>query len=710
MVALALPTAAHAQHEPRHDSTLRIATVNLWSGLDYVGVTSMGEWETPARRGERFALLVQELRRVDPDIVVVQEASPIVHLASALADSLGYDEIHQVVNAGLKIGSLGMPSNLKEGVAIVARRSLRLVEARTWKLSGSIGIHGDLLTIHPDESVFALAALVRIGDHPIHIVNVHLSATPPDDDSLRRALQRERDAGAITPIEMNDGLSALVRTEGRRREEIARLISHLEELDSRIPVVIAGDFNTTIESRELAPLIDSLQYRSALDSITAARPTWDPAANTNVAYSARLTDAATKRLAADGLVSAIYDRRARAIDHILMSPHFGAAASAGSDLFLDDPARDAAGAPLHASDHYGVLTDIRLDAISSDALLMSDETIDAGESVIDALPIATYDTDVGFGYGAKGYLRNIAGVAESFDITLFNSTEGERWYRLVVSWPDAELRHRKLYPIALDLEVDYDKWIASSYFGIGNESRFGNRRYFTREPIDIAVTASRGLSPVVVAQVGARYRTVRNYDLRDSALWSPGDVSVVSGRQSWGALFAAVRLDSRNSTVDPTRGSLLQLDVEAALPGVGSASFTKVGAAVQSFLRLWYPTTVLALRFAARGIIGPDVPLHALLSLGGNNTLRGSPQDRYVDRIVAVGNAELRFPILWRFGGVIGYDAGKVWDGPADIDLGDWPGNTVVGLRFAMETFVARLDVGFGSETTGLYFNFGHAF
>jgi hypothetical protein len=34
----------------------------------------------------------------------------------------------------------------------------------------------------------------------------------------------------------------------------------------------------------------------------------------------------------------------------------------------------------------------------------------------------------------------------------------------------------------------------------------------------------------------------------------------------------------------------------------------------------------------------------------------------------------------------------------------------VAGLRFYMNTFVVPCDVGFGKETTGLYFNFGQVF
>ncbi|MCX6601920.1 MAG: hypothetical protein NT025_10240, partial [bacterium] len=107
---------------------------------------------------------------------------------------------------------------------------------------------------------------------------------------------------------------------------------------------------------------------------------------------------------------------------------------------------------------------------------------------------------------------------------------------------------------------------------------------------------------------------------------------------------------------------------------------------------------------------GDDLPVQVLPSIGGNSTLRGSPQDRYLDQAAALANAELRFPIWWRFGGVAGMDAGRVWHNVKELSRRDWASNPVFGLRFYMDTFVVRVDAGLGRETTGLYFNFGHAF
>jgi hemolysin activation/secretion protein len=91
-------------------------------------------------------------------------------------------------------------------------------------------------------------------------------------------------------------------------------------------------------------------------------------------------------------------------------------------------------------------------------------------------------------------------------------------------------------------------------------------------------------------------------------------------------------------------------------------------------------------------------------------TLRGYPQDRFLDKTAAVLNVELRFPIYWRFGGVVGVDAGKAFSSPSLAGFHNWAVNSLVGLRFSMDTFVVRADLGFGKETTGFYLNFGHLF
>ena len=64
----------------------------------------------------------------------------------------------------------------------------------------------------------------------------------------------------------------------------------------------------------------------------------------------------------------------------------------------------------------------------------------ASAGTLNRFPILSYDTDTKLGYGAKLFLYDLFKVRESFDMVFFNSTNGEKWYRFVVSLPDYESR------------------------------------------------------------------------------------------------------------------------------------------------------------------------------------------------------------------------------------------------------------------------------
>lgn len=327
------------------------------------------------------------------------------------------------------------------------------------------------------------------------------------------------------------------------------------------------------------------------------------------------------------------------------------------------------------------------------------------------LPILTYDTDVGLGYGVKVFALDHLGVDESFDMVLFNSTKGERWYRLVFAIPDFERRQGTEYPIALEVVFDYDKWIKNSFFGIGNTSQYSTREYYTKEPFEISTAISRGITPNAVGLFGIRYKTIRNYNFSAGGRLIALAPAPNAATAHYVSLFLCLRYDTRNSYVNASRGLVLQGETELApRSGLNNVAFTRFGASLQHYSPCLVQKSVLALRFTVQGIIGDNLPVQVLLPVGGNNTLRGFPQDRFLDKASMIGNMEFRFPIYWRFGGVVGLDAGKVWRHVSELNIDHWAINGVAGLRFSMDTFIVRLDVGMSKETTGFYLNFGQIF
>ncbi len=326
----------------------------------------------------------------------------------------------------------------------------------------------------------------------------------------------------------------------------------------------------------------------------------------------------------------------------------------------------------------------------------------------EVFPIVTYDTDAGFGYGIKGYIRNPLSGNESFDLTLYNSTEGERWYRLQFSYPDYEARQGTDYGYALDLTADYDKWISYYFYGIGGSSSYDNRELYTREPLELNIILNRTLTAEVILQAGIRYKTIKYTDFPDSSL--PPGYSYTDKTDRFSFIIQGI-FDTRNSIINPVSGNAITAGFEFS-PGYtfANSSFIEARLTFQTYNKIIFPELVFAGRLDIQQLIGDKIPVQFLLPIGGNLTLRGFSQDRFLDKGSALINAELRFPIWWRFGGIAGIDAGRVFPSPAEFSFDRWKISPAAGLRFYMNNFVVRADIGISSETVGFYFNFGHLF
>ncbi len=682
--------------------SLNIATVNIWSGLDYHGVWTIGEHESGKLREQRLSILFNELRALRPDIIALQEVNPVHRVSTMLAESLGYDVLSQRVNAGIKVGGLGIPWNFNEGLAILARKELGLEFFDVWELSSSFGALGNGFSFHFVEQNIALVGKVNVNGVEVFIVNTHLPAhVRADSTTLNklRAIASEESADVLV-FERNFLEGANVRL-----EQSKILGDNISSLLKDAPVVLVGDFNAEPTTPEILFLKTEMRFLdAAAEKDQVEQVTWDAEKNNNIQFSTKPFDSRGGRLPPLELLDAWYDGYGRRIDYIFLNERFRREDIASARIFLDKPENG-----LFASDHYGVMAEIDCSRLKARENNKPDMT--KVERSFEPLPILSYDTDVGFGYGAKAFLLNQFDYSESFDVVLFNSSKGERWYRLVFSLPDFELRQGKTYPLAFDLLIDYDKWIRNSFFGVGNQSKFTDREIYTREPLEVSATFSRGFSENSVGQLGIRFKAVRNYNFDSTSKLIRISPPMSSSRASALSAFGVFRHDTRDSYINPSRGYVVQGEVEyAPTSELTTTSLFRTALWFQDYSVLFYPKTVLAIRAGVQTILGYDIPVQFLVPIGGNQTLRGFPQDRYLDKTAALANVELRFPLIWRLGGVVGYDVGNVWNSIEKVDLSRWISNPVTGLRFYMNTFVVRLDVGFGSETTGFYLNFGHLF
>jgi len=360
---------------------------------------------------------------------------------------------------------------------------------------------------------------------------------------------------------------------------------------------------------------------------------------------------------------------------------------------------------------YSLSYQISPDLLQNNSDLEQNQKEDSVETKFEPLPILSYDSNTGFGFGAKAFLLNFLHSRESFDVIIFMSTKGEKWFRTLFSIPDFELRQGTVYPLAVDILFDYDKFVAYNFFGVGNNSKFEDKEIYTRLAIEASAMFNRGFSKLIIGQFGIKYKRIESWDFDDQ-----GQLIDLLPEQNralleFSTFYFNCRFDSRDSYIHPTKGIVIQSELDWT-PNVSwnNIHFYQWSLWFQYYSPIIFPNTIFAARFGTMNIIGDDLPIQLLIPIGSNRTLRGYPQDRFLDKTAGLVNLELRFPIYRRLGALIGADFGRVWHSFDQFNLVNWHSNAVAGLRFYMDTYVVRVDVGISRETFGIYFNFGHIF
>lgn len=231
---------------------------------------------------------------------------------------------------------------------------------------------------------------------------------------------------------------------------------------------------------------------------------------------------------------------------------------------------------------------------------------------------------------------------------------------------------------------------------------------------------SRPLNDYVSLGLSGRFESVQTNNIgaapdATKIIQQDGDVDVLS---------LGLIVNRRDRDIDATRGDWLRLDLEP-----GYSNITKVGgAAVNSKIlgantffrstleyRKYYTDgaplgrdlnaarRVLALR-ARFGTISGEVPFFEQYFVGGSDSLRGYPEDRFWGRTQFMSTAELRYPIQKAFS-IIGFvDYGGAWGGYGTVNdynqskAWDLHIGYGAGLSFRTPLGPIRLDLGFNEQ------------
>lgn len=238
----------------------------------------------------------------------------------------------------------------------------------------------------------------------------------------------------------------------------------------------------------------------------------------------------------------------------------------------------------------------------------------------------------------------------------------------------------------------------SSFFGVGPHTSEGDEEEYTRTGAEAEIAFQTTVAPglYVGPDYGFVYSSIT--DVAEGSQLASGTIRG-SGTGVASGLGILATYDSTNSRMYKLSGTRVQLGGRVYHAYLGSSyNYGKLGIDARHYLSLpWGMVLALQVRFSAS--FG-HVPFYALASLGGDKLMRGYSSERYLARHGLAGQAELRSPLFWRFGGVAFVGASEVEDRLADL------GTTVrmaggLGLRFAInqrETINMRLDVSCNSD------------
>ncbi|MBI2565603.1 MAG: endonuclease/exonuclease/phosphatase family protein [Candidatus Schekmanbacteria bacterium] len=337
---------------------LRLVQLNAWSGLNYRGWLRLGEHESAAARRQRRTALLAQLQALAPDVVVLHEINGLPHAARSLADELGLDVVYYQALAGVRVGSFGIPVNLREGDLILARRGLRCrFASRTLVSGGPVGNHA---AFHFSDVSQVLAAELEVSGRRIVVFATHwhssiLLSAPVRDVLAPHAAKHGREA--MRRIE-----HAAAQGARRRLREAIGTLQLMRSTAGEDLCVLMGDLNATPDCPEVAllrqaGLIDAFAYVHP----HAAGYTWDPEANLNQRRCYAPQFAAILAASSDlsGVALAASESEARRIDYVLVGPAYRVRCReidiATAEVRFRDPVSG-----VHASDHFGLCVEVIL--------------------------------------------------------------------------------------------------------------------------------------------------------------------------------------------------------------------------------------------------------------------------------------------------------------------------------------------------------------
>lgn len=284
----------------------------------------------------------------------------------------------------------------------------------------------------------------------------------------------------------------------------------------------------------------------------------------------------------------------------------------------------------------------------------------------------------------------------------------------------------------LSFETYLSRFFQNQYYGIGNYNKIDtepetNPEYYLyesftseielilRKPV-IEINSRSRLDAYGVFNVN--YRTPLGDN--EGRLITQDNPSGIDGARTL-SLGTGVIWENRDNEFNPTTGTYAKTGLQAGNKYIGSGyNFLNFEAEFRGYTSFQFGREItFANRFTFNHTSG-SLPYWKLAELGGEETMRGYPENRFLDDNVVFLNSELRtwlieFPTYdVKFGATLFTDIGRTFQNGNALNniFNDLKYTFGFGFNssFFNENFILRGDLGFSEEGYGVYFTSGYLF
>lgn len=263
-------------------------------------------------------------------------------------------------------------------------------------------------------------------------------------------------------------------------------------------------------------------------------------------------------------------------------------------------------------------------------------------------------------------------------------------------------------------------------FGIGNQTTESDDSSYTSGETLVELTGGINVNEDVLLMWTEHYHDIRiDAGIVNSLPQAQAQFSQLPGME--GATIVGHKLTARYDTRDKqlitTRGTYVNLSVELNqnLQHSGASPWVRTTLDARHLLPHYDDQLVFVTRFLVDTVNGhtQGIPFYERPTLGGETTLRGFGQSRFIDDTALLVNFEERIPVkqVKVFDYLIDLevapflDIGRVMSGFSIRDVQDFQVNPGTGLRIlARPHVVGRLDVAYGRDGPNLFVGLDYPF